>query len=234
MPTEEGYFSRHLILSYFGTWMCSNVETIHPWTCLVSELLSFEHPSVILCYFITSTVNEVGAYIGITLSVRLSFQIKLNLGFNFWTKRDGAFILNTWIPCFKIFLSVPQILTFWPWPWFLTYFSQKLNLSYNFWTKRDKAFILQLWLPCGKTFLFLIKSFDPVTLTLTFDLLEKLNLGHNFRIKGDKPFILYWWVPCDKTFLSVPKILTLWPWPCILTYFSKNWTLAITFEPKKK
>ena len=40
-------------------------------------------------------------------------------------------------------------------------------------------------------------------------------------------------VPCDKTFLSVPKNLTLWPWPWLLTYYWKNLTLAITFEPKE-
>ena len=40
-------------------------------------------------------------------------------------------------------------------------------------------------------------------------------------------------VPCGKTFLSVPKNLTLWPWPWLLTYFWKNLTLAITFEPRE-
>ena len=27
MPTEDSYFSGHLVLSYFGTCICSNVET---------------------------------------------------------------------------------------------------------------------------------------------------------------------------------------------------------------
>ena len=48
----------------------------------------------------------------------------------------------------------------------------------------------------------------------------------------DKALILYMWIPCDKTFLSIPKFLTLWPWPWHLTFFSKNLTLAISFEPK--
>ena len=30
------------------------------------------------------------------------------------------------------------------------------------------------------------------------------------------------WIPCDMYFLSVPNILTLWPWPWILTYFKKK------------
>ena len=36
----------------FGTYMCSNVETNLSWICLVSGLLNFEHPSVLLfCSF---------------------------------------------------------------------------------------------------------------------------------------------------------------------------------------
>ena len=48
MPTEDAYSSGHLVLSHFGTCKCSNVETNLSWTCLVSGLLSFEHPSVLL------------------------------------------------------------------------------------------------------------------------------------------------------------------------------------------
>ena len=62
---------------------------------------------------------------------------------------------------------------------------------------------------------------------------SKLNLGYNFSTNRDKAFILHMLVPCDKTFLSVPKNLTLWPWPWLLTYFWKNLTLAITFEPRE-
>ena len=39
---------RLLVLSHFGTCMCSNVETNLSWTCLVSGPLNFEHPSVLL------------------------------------------------------------------------------------------------------------------------------------------------------------------------------------------
>ena len=48
MPTEDAYSSGHLVLSHFGTCKCSNVETNLSWTCLISGLLSFEHPSVLL------------------------------------------------------------------------------------------------------------------------------------------------------------------------------------------
>ena len=52
MPTEDAYSSGHLVLSHFGTCMCSNVETNLSWTCLVSGPLKFEHPSVLLfCFF---------------------------------------------------------------------------------------------------------------------------------------------------------------------------------------
>ena len=118
----------------------------------------------------------------VCLSVRLSVQSKLNLGYNFSTFRDKAFILHMLVPCDKTFLSVPKNLTLWPWPWLLTYFWKKLNLGYNFWTKRDKAFILQVCIPCGKSFLsipriltlwqwpWLLTYFRKnLTLTITFE-----------------------------------------------------------------
>ena len=52
MPTEDAYSSGHLVLSHFGTCMGSNVETNLSWTCLVSGLLNFEHPSVLLFCFL--------------------------------------------------------------------------------------------------------------------------------------------------------------------------------------
>ena len=48
MQTDDAYSSGHLVLSHFGTCKCSNIETVLSWTCLVSGLLSFEHPSVLL------------------------------------------------------------------------------------------------------------------------------------------------------------------------------------------
>ena len=48
MPIEDAYSSGHLVLSHFGTCKSSHVETNLSWTCLVSGLLSFEHPSVLL------------------------------------------------------------------------------------------------------------------------------------------------------------------------------------------
>ena len=53
MPTEDAYSSGHLVLSHFGTCKFSNVETILSWPCLVSGLLSFEHPSVLLFLYWT-------------------------------------------------------------------------------------------------------------------------------------------------------------------------------------
>ena len=52
MPTEDAY-SGHLVLYHFGTCiLCSNVKTNLSWTCLVSGLLSFKHPSVLLFCFL--------------------------------------------------------------------------------------------------------------------------------------------------------------------------------------
>ena len=56
------------------------------------------------------------------------------------------------------------------------------------------------------------KTFDPVTLTLTFDLLlKKINLGIYFCTQRDRAFILLMDIHCGKTFLSIPTffIVTL-------------------------
>ena len=52
MPTGYAYSSGHLVLSLFGTCMCSNVKTNLSWTCLISRPLSFKHPSVLLFCFV--------------------------------------------------------------------------------------------------------------------------------------------------------------------------------------
>ena len=51
MPTGDAYSSGQLVLSHFGTCICSNVETNLSRTCLVSGPLNFEHPSVLLFCF---------------------------------------------------------------------------------------------------------------------------------------------------------------------------------------
>ena len=48
MLTGGAYSSGHLVLSPFGTCMCSNVEINLSLACLVSGRLNFEHPSVLL------------------------------------------------------------------------------------------------------------------------------------------------------------------------------------------
>ena len=59
MPTEDAYSSGHLVLSHFGTYKCFNVETNVSWTCLVSGLLSFEHPSVLLFLLTTADGSNI-------------------------------------------------------------------------------------------------------------------------------------------------------------------------------
>ena len=63
-------------------------------------------------------------------------------------------------------------------------------------------------------------------------LVKKLNLGNNFWAKRDRPFIFHTCISCGKTFLLMQNFLTSWPYPWLLTYFWKNLTLTITFEPK--
>ena len=73
--------------------------------------------------------------------------------------------------------------------------------------------------------------FDPVTLTLEFDLLFKnFNLANIFWILSARALIFRMSIPCDKTFQWVPLFFTLWPWPWSLTHFLKTLTLLITFE----
>ena len=136
------------------------------------------------------------------------------------------------VPCDKTFLSVPKTLTLWPWPWLLTYFWKNLTLAITFEPQEIRLHIIgmcSLWqdLSVGT------KNFDLVTLTLTFDvLLKKLNLGYDFWTKRNKAFILQVCIPCGKTFLFIPKILTLWPWPWLLTYFWKKLNLDHNFWTK--
>ena len=111
----------------------------------------------------------------------------------------------------------------------------KLNLHHNFLTKGDRALILHKCITCDNTFLSIPKKafVDFMTLTLTFDLLIgkiKIIIGNNFWTKRDRAFIFHMCISCGKTFLLETKVFTSWPWPWILTYFSKNLTLTITFE----
>ena len=107
------------------------------------------------CYYTPHPpLTKFGGYIGITLSVRLSGQSKLNLGYNFWTRRDEAFILHVCSLCQDLSLRTKNfdLLT-------LTFdlLLNKLNLKHNFLIKRDWAFILHANISCGKTFLLVPK-----------------------------------------------------------------------------
>ena len=88
-----------------------------------------------------------------------SVQSKLNLGYNFWTKRDSAFILHMCITCVKTFLLVPKILTSRPWPWLLkknstlaiTFEQREMGLSYYtcvFFVERPFCWYQKFW-PCN-------------------------------------------------------------------------------------
>ena len=126
-------------------------------------------------------VKRLDAFCQLLFSV-LTFGVRMS---------SFSFILHMCIPCGKTFLLVPNILTFWPWPWLLTYFWKKLNIGYNFWTKKDRTFILHMVIPCGKTFLLVPNIFTswPWPLLLTY-FWKKLDLSHNFWTKRDRVFIL--------------------------------------------
>ena len=147
--------------------------------------------------------------------VTLTFDLllkKINLGYNVWTKRDRGFILQVCIFCGKTFLSVPKVLTLGPWPWLLTYFWKKLTLAITLKPKEIELSYYRCIFLVARPFC-LYQKFDPVTLTLTFDLLlKKLNLGHNFWSKTDRTFILHMCIPQGKTFLSVPTFFNSRPW----------------------
>ena len=59
MRTGDAYSSGHLVLSHFGTCECSNVETNLSLNCLVSGLLSFEHPSVLLFLLVRTNITMI-------------------------------------------------------------------------------------------------------------------------------------------------------------------------------
>ena len=85
-----------------------------------------------------------------TLTLKFDQLVKnFNLGHNFQTRSDRAFILHTCIPCDKTFHMVSSFLT-------LTLkfdlLVKNFNLGHNFQTKRDRAFILHMCIPCDKTF----------------------------------------------------------------------------------
>ena len=54
MPTDDAYFSGHLVMSHLWTCMNCNVVSYHSLTCIVSRLLSFEYAqyfTLLLYYF---------------------------------------------------------------------------------------------------------------------------------------------------------------------------------------
>ena len=78
-----------------------------------------------------SVDTKIFDFVTLTLTFDLLLK-KLNLGNNFWTKRDRTFIFHMCISCDKTFLPIPKFLTPWPWPWLLTYFWKNLTLAITF------------------------------------------------------------------------------------------------------
>ena len=160
--------------------------------------------------------TDLWGYIGITLSVCLSVQRKLNLGINFWTDwitygyslwQDLSIRTNFFIP--MTLTSNLYIL------------SEKLTLAISFEPKKKiglsyYAWILLMARPSVRT-----KIFDPVILTSNFDLLLKKTLPWHLL------FTIHMDIPCCKNILSAPKFFIPCPWPP--TLILKKLYLGITF-----
>ena len=68
-----------------------------------------------------------------TLTLKFDLFLKnFNLGYSFLTRRGRAFIFHMYIPYDKTFPSVPKFLTWWPWPWSLTYFQKTSTLAIDY------------------------------------------------------------------------------------------------------
>ena len=71
----DAYSPRHLILSKFGTIMCSNVETNLPQYCLVSGLWV----SIILRYFYFTSLLHVSGIFCFVLYIHISWLISFEV-----------------------------------------------------------------------------------------------------------------------------------------------------------
>ena len=110
----------------------------------------------------------------------------------------------------------------------------KLNIGFNFEPKEIRLAYYIFGFPVTRSF-FLYQKCWPCDLDLDFwhTFEKKKNyLVDSFWTKVVKAFISQACIPCGKNSPSISKILTLWPWPWILT-FEKNLILAISFEPKE-
>ena len=131
------------------------------------------------------------------MTLTLTFDLllkKLNLGYNFWNKRDRAFIFHMCIPCSNTFLSITKFLTSWPWPWLLTYFWKNLTLAITFETKEIGLSYLTCVFLVARPFCR-YQYFWPSG--LDFDLLlEKLKLvaaGGISPVRTDPDLVLEYW-----------------------------------------
>ena len=156
-------------------------------------------------------MNVRGADVIALESVLAAWTKNFNLGHNFQTIKDKAFIFHMCIPYDNTFRMVPLCLTLWPWPWSLTYFWKNFNFSHNFLTRSDRAF----WpdckaIPAYGLILSVCLSVRLSTFWLTSAFKFVLGSINQYRLDtlhGNKP----WWdlLNCD---------LSLWPWPWLFLF----------------
>ena len=116
--------------------------TLWPWPWLylllkkITLALTFEQKEIRLSYYawiflVARLFCLYQNFYPVILSSKVDLLlIKVNIGINFWTKRDRVFILHIDIPYCKTFLTIPTYFFIpWPWPPTLTYFWKKLNFE---------------------------------------------------------------------------------------------------------
>jgi hypothetical protein len=139
-----------------------------------------------------------------------------------------ALIFHMSVSCDKTFPWLQKSLTFWPWPWCLSYLLKTLTLAIFFLLVSTRTLIFHMSVSSDKTFQW-VQVY--LTLTFVFNLhIENFNLAYIFWIVCSRIWIFHMNVCCDKSFQWVPTGLTLWTWPLHLTYLLKTLILAVSFE----
>jgi hypothetical protein len=104
------------------------------WTYV--EINSF-HLLSLTGFFLCPRIESSGAYS--FWPVRLFVCKNFNIGHMFWMASDRAFIFHMCVPYDKIFLLVPNVLTFWPWKFDPLF--KNFNIGHIFWIASDRDFI---------------------------------------------------------------------------------------------
>ena len=123
VPLDKTFLSIPKILTLWPwPWLLTYFSK--NWTLAITFISKETRLSYYICGFLWQDLSvNTKNFDPVTLTWAFDLLLKkLNLGHQFWTKRDKAFILHLLILCDKTFPSVPKIFTVWPWPSLLTHF----------------------------------------------------------------------------------------------------------------